>query len=85
MARPYVTRPVTLFVVVPLTAVAGMLLLECWPWLSRRFSMRRTSISRISAAEGGDETFSDHESGTSAGREVLMRCGGTLAVAASAS
>jgi hypothetical protein len=27
MARPYVTRPVTLFVVVPLAAVAGMLLL----------------------------------------------------------
>ena len=27
MARPYVTRPVTLFVAVPLAAVAGMLLL----------------------------------------------------------
>ena len=31
MARPYVTRPVTLFVAVPVAAVAGLLVLGSWP------------------------------------------------------
>jgi hypothetical protein len=48
MARPYVTRPVTLFVAVPLAAVAGMLVLGVLAFIVALL---------VAALENGDHGF----------------------------